>query len=275
MDELDQLTKSLNNSQFPFPKIIHQIWINDNPNIPDKWKIGPEEWKRLHPDWLYILWDKKLCDELITKYENDFYPYYKNYPYEIQRIDSVRYCILKRYGGLYCDLDMYPKKNIEDEFKVLGDCYFVTSANMKSSYTNSFFGGKSSSPIWSRLIEACKDKKKWYYMGKHLTVMSTTGPTMLTKVIRNYNGIVCTLPNVKFNSQGIEKIGSKQDDDSIIRILEGGSWHSFDSKIGGFVYQNWIFMTFIIIMLLILIIYLIFRYYKKCNICIKNDIKQI
>ena len=36
------------------PKIIHQTWKTKE--VPEKWKKSQEEWQRLHPDWLYILW---------------------------------------------------------------------------------------------------------------------------------------------------------------------------------------------------------------------------
>jgi len=47
-------------------------------------------------------------------YLNSYHPeivhHYKKYEYLIQRADMIRYFILYDYGGIYCDLDMYPLK---------------------------------------------------------------------------------------------------------------------------------------------------------------------
>ena len=38
------------------PKLIHQIWIGDNP-LPRVWQDRPETWKQKNPEYVYKLWD--------------------------------------------------------------------------------------------------------------------------------------------------------------------------------------------------------------------------
>ena len=41
------------------PKIIHQIWVGDNP-IPDYCKEFHLKMKQLHPDWEVNLWGNEI-----------------------------------------------------------------------------------------------------------------------------------------------------------------------------------------------------------------------
>ena len=49
------------------PKIIHQIWVGDNP-IPDYCKEFHLKMKQLHPDWEVNLWGNEI---FTTYYPND------------------------------------------------------------------------------------------------------------------------------------------------------------------------------------------------------------
>ena len=93
------------------PKIIHQTWVDNN--IPDKWKISSMMWQKHHPDWQYILWTDKMIRDYIKLGYPQFLKRFDSYKYNIQRIDMIRYFILKDFGGIYCDLDLYPIQNIE------------------------------------------------------------------------------------------------------------------------------------------------------------------
>ena len=42
---------------------------------------------------------------------------YNNYPKTIQRVDTVRYFILYKYGGIYADMDYVVKKNFFNELE--------------------------------------------------------------------------------------------------------------------------------------------------------------
>ena len=57
-------------------------------------------------NYVYKLWGKRECEELIDKYP-DFY-YYYDVKYKIMKVDIIRFLILYEYGGIYSDLDVIP-----------------------------------------------------------------------------------------------------------------------------------------------------------------------
>jgi len=81
------------------PKIIHQIWIGKE--VPEKFRVFQESWKKYHPDWEYKLWTYNDI-EGFNFYNEELIKQSRN-PGEIS--DIMRYEILYRYGGLYVDLD--------------------------------------------------------------------------------------------------------------------------------------------------------------------------
>ena len=269
ISELDEeVNKLKQDPNFPFPKILHQVWMNDDPNIPEKWKKGPEEWKKYHSDWFYILWNRELSDDLVKNYEPEFYPFYTKFKYEIQRIDSVRYCFLKRYGGVYCDLDNYPNKNIE-EFFINTNCeaYFNPSSDVPWIYNNNLMMGNPRRPIWNILIENCKRKNPFWRAGKYLQVMGTTGPIMLTKAIIDYNGILCRLPRVRFNTQKVKQIGTNfgLTKDAVILNLKGGSWCEADANFLELLYRNVTSIVLLIILLFLIFIIICSNTFSNCR----------
>ena len=55
------------------PKIIHQIYGFWDKNIPTHIQSRIDVWKKLHPDYKYILWDKKKSRDFIKKNIIGFY----------------------------------------------------------------------------------------------------------------------------------------------------------------------------------------------------------
>jgi len=104
------------------PKIIHQIWIGSK-DIP--YKEYRESIKKFHPQWQYIMWDEKrllkekMISEELYKYilANPFKKIYKKGsgvrdPY-LKISDIVRYNILKKYGGVYLDIDIICLRSLD------------------------------------------------------------------------------------------------------------------------------------------------------------------
>jgi len=111
----------------------------------------------------------------------------------------IRYFILKDYGGIYSDLDLYPIENLEKYFqKNNNEVYFVFSGNI-NCFTNSFMASKRNTKIWSNIIDELILNKDFKSI-PHLTMMYTTGPLMLNNVINKYTEIIGLLPRKKFMS---------------------------------------------------------------------------
>ncbi len=247
---------------FTFPKIIHQVWYNDNPNIPDLWQESQDNWINLHPGWVYILWNRKLGKELIETYYQDFLPFYNKFPYEIQRIDAIRPAFLKKYGGLYSDLDLVPLKNIE--YNLGGTCdLYLTNSGLSLNYNNCLMISIKDNPFWDLIFEGMK-KSSGIFFSKHLTVIFTTGPRLFTEVLDKYTGTLCRIPQSLFDTtidKNIKK--DKPENGYLFKILKGKSWNGPDSIIFYFISHNYKILIVLFLLLVLLIIYLLCRYKKK------------
>ena len=92
------------------PKIIHQIWLGTGDKSPPvKYVFYQETIKKLHQQWKYILWTEDMIQA-----ENfpdiDLYNTTRTYT---EKADIARYMILKKYGGLYIDMDTYCLKSFD------------------------------------------------------------------------------------------------------------------------------------------------------------------
>ena len=75
------------------PKIIHQIYFDLGIGNIENNKIFFEShnaFKSLK-DYKYILWNKEECDNLVKLNYNKYYDFYKNFRFEIQKIDFIRF----------------------------------------------------------------------------------------------------------------------------------------------------------------------------------------
>ncbi len=254
--DLTYLTENINYTSNHIPKIIHQTWKDEE--IPDHWKISNQKWKELHPDWKYMLWTDKLIDQYMNESHADYYDLFKKYPYNIQRVDMMRYFILYDFGGVYSDLDIYPLENIEPHIQDLGvQALFVFSANF-SVFTNAFMISQKGSPIWLEVHQKLREKIPWWAFGKHLHVMTSTGPMMLDSVLRNSNQSYGVLPRLKFNACAENEIGDPKPG-AVLHSLVGNSWHAFDSTLYNLINGNKV--LFIILAVLIFILIIVFLIY--------------
>jgi mannosyltransferase OCH1-like enzyme len=136
-DKLDQRLLQTNG------RVIHQIWFNfkdplstsENP-LPEKLKALREKWVNKNPDWTHILWNDSMGDWLVYKHYSIFWETYRNYPKPIQRVDTIRFCLLHRYGGIYTDMDTVCTKNISP----LIDSIKYKSAFATSHLTQDYLG---------------------------------------------------------------------------------------------------------------------------------------
>ena len=265
LSDFDEFTDTeelnINNNQqnnIKIPKLIYQSWKTHD--VPDHWKICPESIKKIMPDWQYVLFNDEENRDLVAKYFPDFLPYYDAFPHNIMRADAARYCFLYIYGGLYMDLDFEVLHPLDSLFTYDIDIYLVKSGNVGSYYTNSFMASKPRCPFWLEVIEQMKKPLPWFYIGKHIVTMNTTGPIMLSHVIKNTKYTIANLPSKYIMPCSIcdLKCSTKG---SYLRPLEGSSWIGFDTMFYNFFLCNWQPLVAFLICLFILIIvfYILYR----------------
>ena len=140
------------NAQTDFPKIIHQVYGFWDNKISKEIQKRIDSWKKMHTDYKYILWGRKTSREFIKNHYNWFLNLYDSYPYNIQRVDAIRYFILYHYGGIYSDIDLIPVKNISpllEKYKHKNSILYKSPNS--ELLTNDFMISKKNNKFWKKV----------------------------------------------------------------------------------------------------------------------------
>ena len=218
------------------PKIIHQTWKTTQ--VPDHWKESHERWKSI-PGWEYKLWTDEDNRNLIKDNYPWFLEKFDSYKYGIQRADAIRYFILHKFGGVYCDLDLAPANDFNSFFESYSDNEVILSLNRpgndagSQNITNAIMMSKPGSQFWVQVWDLLNDPFKYNRWKSPLSkthyfhILFTTGPGIISDAYHNWseNDKVVCIPGSILQPE----IGS-EDKVSKIKTLEGSSWHEGDAK---------------------------------------------
>ena len=232
------------------PKIIMQTYKNHD--IPQKWEISPESINYMMGDWKYVFMTDEDNRNFVEKHFPDFLPYYDAFPYGIQRADAIRYMWLYIHGGIYMDLDFEVQRDLSPLFVSTAEVFLVCSGNVGSYYTNSFMASQPRAKFWLEVIEEMKKPEKWWYIGKHIQVMNTSGPIMLSRVVRKTETVISVVPKKLVMPCSVCNLNCSTCE-SYLRPLEGSSWISYDTMFYNFWLCHWTKVVSFLLCLLILI----------------------
>jgi len=219
------------------PKVIHQTW--KTAEIPDDWKVAVESCKRMNPSFKHYLWTHETMDQFMKTHYPSHYTLYRSYPYDIQRCDAFRYFVLYTYGGVYLDLDIVCNQSLDPLLQY--DLVLARSYTPGSSFTNAFYMVSPKHPFIKHCMDQLsKTSKDYNYLGKHLHVINSTGPSFLSSRLKDYGDIPnsyifkreeysgdCSLCNEHTCKGG-----------SYFTHIPGMSWNGFDSALYNFLYCN-------------------------------------
>lgn len=219
------------------PRNILQVWIGPNP-IPKRFIEAKKTIIKLNPNWNYYFLNTKQCEEFVYKNFPELLNIYLGYPYDIQRADAIRYMFLYLYGGIYIDLDYIAQRSFDT--LTLGDYEIgLLPEPGKNMITNSFIISKPKSVFLLAVLKKLEmNTIPKYSIGKHLIVMNSTGPVMISKIYEKYKKKVKILSNISTNCTTCKIIRHEcipKNTDYIVPI-EGKSWHSLDSSIYNSIY---------------------------------------
>lgn len=91
------------------PKIIHYCWLSGDP-FPEKIQVCIDSWKKILPDYEFILWDKSRFDINSVPWVKEAYEA-KKYAFAA---DYIRSYALYNCGGIYLDSDVEVIKSYND-----------------------------------------------------------------------------------------------------------------------------------------------------------------
>lgn len=189
------------------PRIIHQLWLQTEKYVPDKFREYSSKIKDLNKDFKYMFWDENKILDLIKDNAQYMKTYY-SFSYMHQKIDFAKYIILYTFGGIFIDMDAYTIRSLRDlyEFKTdsgksIEDYDVVVSyitGNMIQSMlmcmqTKCINNGnilcKPGADFMKSLInEIVNGDRCGDFTLKMVCISNTTGPVLINELIKKYNG---------------------------------------------------------------------------------------
>ena len=164
------------------------MWQDEN--VP-KGKGDPDSWKRLNPGWEYRFWTDVDLDRFMKAQFPELVSLYRSYSRPVQRADLARYCLLKRHGGLYADIDTTCLASLEplvgDRRVVLCEepaehCAPATVRGLPALYFNGTMASPPEHPFWDDVIAKCRLMAP----RRDFDVLETTGPLILTAAVAQW-----------------------------------------------------------------------------------------
>ncbi|KAG6000388.1 hypothetical protein E4U21_005493 [Claviceps maximensis] len=217
------------------PRIIHQT--SKSNIIPDVWQTSHSTCLIHNPEgnWSHVLWTDATARDFIRDFYPSFLPTYDGYPYNIQRVDSFRYFVLYKYGGIYLDLDVGCNKDLSP--LLVQHAFFAKTEPYGVS--NDVMGAERGHPMFESLV-AMLEKNNYRRGTKYPTVMMSTGPMFVTKLLldflkaRGHDKLAAARSRRRQNTESMVSIlppelyGSSPH--SYFRHYQGSSWHGWDAQ---------------------------------------------
>lgn len=133
------------------PKKIHYCWLSGDP-FPVKIQHCLDSWKKVIPDYEFVLWDTK-------RFPLDRHPWVKE-AYDAQRYafaaDYIRMYAIFNEGGIYLDSDVEVLKRFDDLLQLP---YFIGKEGFSERVEVAAFGAEKG----TQWVKHCLD----YYEGRH------------------------------------------------------------------------------------------------------------
>lgn len=181
------------------PKIIHQIWIQGEDEIPEHLSENKHKIIELHPEWQYILWDEISVLNLLKNTNKEWFKNYYKFNYLHQKVDYAKLIIIYIYGGIFIDMDAYTIQKLDSLFYKYGNYDFVVSyakeINPMVNYSvcrrfskclnNGIFMGKPNTDILRFMINNITYDCS-IIQNQVTCIANTTGPVFFDKHIFKY-----------------------------------------------------------------------------------------
>ena len=241
LEEMRQLKNGSDSGSTNFPRLFHyQSKTNEITEETITWRavLDVEADSQEYPhiiskaddptnnnnnEWVTVYWSDASCLKLVEEHYPNFLRTYQSFPHTIQRVDSCRYLILSKYGGVYADTDisLHAKDAKELESLIPDGVGLVESPfRYNEIWQNSLMTATvPNHPFWDTVVDIITER------GGSNKVLSTTGPKMIGDAVERYRsnntnrqdggrGEVHTLPCELF-----QRLPSGQWDTSLLNIL--------------------------------------------------------
>ena len=237
----------------PIPKIIHQIFFNLSENrieFMKKYQPYRQTWKDLNPDHLYILWNASMIDKLVNESYPEVKPIYNKYNEQwVVRADIARYLVIHNKGGVYADIDVKCKQNLNNLYEA-ADYKRVILNYTYNPYgvSNDFFAASRNHVFMKHVIDGL-NQSDVPYLTPYMGTMFRTGPMFMLGRYLSY----------PFKSE-IYLIPKRSAQAYVDSSDHGKSWYSIDGKI---IDTVWVKIGPLKLVFAVIVIVLVVRYTKR------------
>lgn len=173
-----------------FPRVLHQTWKvgelrPDHARYRETWRRG------LPTDWVMRLWTDTDLDLLVSREFPWFAPVWSRLIPHIKKVDTARYMLMYKFGGVYADLDMELKDTgfIERYLYDSGmapPVAFVTSSSSRRKWAHdagvsspAILASHPGHPFWLEML-------RYITLNYHRYVIEATGPAAMGNVIKEW-----------------------------------------------------------------------------------------
>lgn len=155
------------------------------------------------------MWSDEDIEEFMkTKYPK-FYPTFKAYDKNIERIDVVRYFILYEFGGIYADMDYECVQNFESLLPP-GKVSIGTPTNWQK-FQNALMASPPKHPFWHYVFAELLAYKDYHIDDLYMLVMNQTGPSVIERAAEVApDNAVNPLPSNQFDVNTVEVHDTKR-----------------------------------------------------------------
>ncbi|KAK6349728.1 hypothetical protein TWF696_006007 [Orbilia brochopaga] len=202
------------------PKIIHQTY--KTADIPEKWKLPQKECRDLHPEYEYKLWTDEVARDFIEKEYPWFLDTYDSYDHPIMRADVIRYFALRKYGGIYIDLDVGCQRKLDP---LLAYPAWARKTD-PTGISNDVMASTPEHPFFVRVTDVLQSYDRHWVL-PYITIMASTGPLFLSIIWKKWTGL-----DLEESSRVRILMGDEQQHKpwSFFRVYKGSSWHTKDAQ---------------------------------------------
>jgi mannosyltransferase OCH1-like enzyme len=152
------------------PRIIHRIWLGDEP-LRDEFQRYGETWRKHHPGWEMCLWTEDDLPELALT------QVLQRGRHHAERADVLRYELLKRFGGVYVDIDFECLRSLES---LLDEVEVFAAFQLPERVSNAMLGAVPGHPLFER---ASREAALRIGVG---TIPAATGPQFFTRLVKDF-----------------------------------------------------------------------------------------
>ncbi|KAM4064957.1 glycosyltransferase sugar-binding containing DXD motif domain-containing protein [Hirsutella rhossiliensis] len=205
------------------PPILHHIVFGKHGS---RWRDESEDAMRScldrHPGWQSHIWSEENASKFVAEKFPELREMWENYPYQIQRIDSLRYMVLYEYGGVILDVDLRCKRALGP----LRRFSFVAPEAHPTGFSIGFMMAAKGNSFAGDIVRSLSVHNRQWLGLPYPSVMFSTGCHFASVIhaLQPNRTDLKVLPKPMHSLNGPSST-------PIFDHLGSSSWHSYDARL--------------------------------------------